>query len=299
MRKITLFFTALLVVSFLHGAGHARPVRMNVIDSDAESCDVVFIGKIKKITPTGIDKSGPEILDLFEVKTKVLIPVKGGLKKDDPFSFDHWDVNAATPPMINGLSSFPLEKDKIYLFFLEKTDDGKYRLAAPESYGVEFPAKLIPALAKAPKGKSPAAHVINILVRLVEKLKGDCHAPVWLLSTSKMFKDRLKMKKVRENFVKTLVKLTKTAKDENTMLTVYSFLGELNETSVIPDIVNFIVIDQETKIIKQNAVNWLQLFPDADQVTALEQIIDQSKDSCVVQYAKKRLKACKQRMKLE
>ncbi len=298
MRKRFLFITCLFLFTILHGSGHARPVRMNVIDSDAESCGVVFVGKIETITKTGTDKGGPEILDLLEVKTKVMIPVKGGLKKDDAFTFDHWDVNPATPPMINGLSSFPLEKDKTYLFFLEKTEGGTYKLAAPESYIVEFPAKLIPVLKKAPKGKSPAAHVINILVRLVEKLKGDCHAPVWLLSTSQKFKDRLKKNKTRETFVKTLVKLTKTAKDESTLLTVYNFLGKLNETSVIPGIVNFIVTD-ETTIIKQNAINWLQGFPDADQAKALEQIIDQSKDTYVVQYAKKRLKACKQRMKLQ
>ena len=299
MKKSFLFTACFMLLSILSAAGHARPVRMNVIDSDAKSCDVVFIGKIETIKKTFTDKSGPEILDLLEVKTKVGIPVKGGLKKGDAFIFDHWEVNAASPPMINGLGSFPLEKDKTYLFFLEQTDDGKYKLAAPESYIVEFPAKLIPALKKAPKGKSPAAHVINLLVGLVEKLKGDCHAPVWLLSTSRMFKGKLKKKKPRKKFVKNLIQLTKTAKDESTLLTVYNFLGELNETSVIPDIVKFIITDQETKIIKQNAVNWLQCFPDADQVKALEQIIDQAKDTYVVEYAKKRLEACEQRLKLQ
>lgn len=292
--------TALLTIPFLAALlashpCHARPIRINVLDSDVEDCAWVFIGKVESIVETGTSQSGVEKLDILRVDTKVRIPVKGKLKAGDSLSFMHWKVNASSPPMINGLSYVPLEKGSLYLFFLED-DHGQARLIAPESWIVRIPGALVKVLKQKPKGKSPKSHLLNLLIGLIENIKGDGHAAVHLLSTSKALKSRMKTKKFKKSFVKSLVKLTRSAKDENTLLAAYTFLGELDETSVIQDIVDFIAEDKETGIIKQNAVNWLQGFSPVEQAKGLEEIIKKSKDPAVVEYAKKRLKECQKQM---
>ncbi len=274
---------------------HARPIRINVLDSDVEDSAWVFFGKVESIVKTGTSQGGVEKLDMLSVATKVRIPVKGKLKAGDSLSFLHWRVNASSPPVINGLSYQPLDKGATYLFFLED-DNGQARLLAPESWIVKVPGPLVKVLKQTPKGKSPTSHLVNLLVGLVENIKGDGHAAVHLLSTSKELKSRLKAKKFKKSFVKSLVKLTRSAKDENTLLAAYTFLGDLGETSVIKDIVDFIAEDKETGIIKQNAVNWLQGFSPGDQAKGLEEIIKKSGDPAVVEYAKERLKECKKQM---
>ena len=188
--------------------------------------------------------------------------------------------------------AFTFEPQHVYLLVLQKAEDGEYELPAPEDTRiVEVSTRTFPSIERLPRDAAPLDFAIDVLVKILEEEEGQCAAAIWLLERSEVFKGRLEENGIKEHFVHTLLRLTKSAQDEGTLNAAYTFLGRLNETSAIHDIIQFITQEQETTISKSNAINWLQGFPPEQQINTLKLIIEQAHDEGVLEYAKQRLES--------
>ena len=269
----------------------ARLIRTFYLDDDINKCERVFVGTVNNVQVAGVEQSGSEVLDVLSVSTTVKLSIKGELKEGDNVAFRHRRPNASSPPVVNGHLAFDFEPTHTYLFLLQKTVDGQFELPAPEDYAqiVELSPVLLSIIQRPPKESAPLDYVVSMLVQFVEEEPSHCAAAVWLLESSRAFEQRLQDRAIRTRFIATLIQSTKTTEDENTLSAIYALLGKLNETSVIPDIIHFSTQEQQTKIIKSNAINWLFGFSPEEQRKALKVIVEQAHDKDVVEYAKRRL----------
>ena len=293
MRKRILLI-AVMVLACLPGREvQARLVGSFYLDGDVRRCQMVFVGTVEDVQVIGVEKSGTEILDVQLVSTAVSVPIKGNLKRGDRMTFRHRRTNASSSAVLNGYRSFDFAPQHTYLLLLQQTADGPYELPSPEDTGiVELSSSVMSDLQQLPRRDDPLDYVISLLVKSVEEEPSHCAAALWLLERSEMFQQQLRDDVVRSRFVTTLIRVTKsTEEDENTLTAAYTFLGKLNATSIISDLVSFITQERETKIIKSNAINWLQGFPAEEQIKTLRVIIEQAHDKDVLDYAKRRLES--------
>jgi len=270
---------------------NARFMQIIYIDRDVPQCEAIFIGAITGVAKKGTTRWGPETLDNLIVSTVVQLPLKGHLAKGQKFSFQHWKAQPASGNMMNGYSSFNFKESGLYLLFLKKDERGVH-LAAPEDWRtVQFSPAMLDAAKAAPQKTDLTAYVLDVLNKILEVQTDNCSATLSLLEGSQIFDARLHDPETKAAFVKKLHDLTKTAKDDNTLLTTYTYLGKLREVNVIPDIVEYIVSGSGTSVQRTNAIDWLQGFREEEQKKALQTVIVRSKDERVLEYARKRFPA--------
>jgi hypothetical protein len=220
-------------------------------------------------------QQGNQRVETLRLTARVELAFKGS-NKGARLRFLHWRARA-TGPVLNGLHYPELEQGRAYLLALAL--QGKdLQLLAPEDEPVEISEQVLRARVKQQAGLMA---LLEDQVRLCPK---GCGRAIWLLAHAPK-----SLRLPDGKMAGLLLQAARSSNDGNTRLAAYSVLGELGQTSVIPEIVRACVGSTGRSDHRANAISWLQGFAKAAQVDALKQILARSSDPVVQRAARFRL----------
>jgi len=288
---------------------HARAVRSIWLERDVRECEIVAVGMVtgvqakgtKQRTVPGMTVNGKpyaEEVEILSVSYRVEIAIKGQVEEGKTYQFRHYRL-VGRPRSMVGTHFFSYNQGETYLLFLKQRGDGAFEPVAPEWEPVTFGPETLKKLKALPRREDLVEWVIDMLVVRREAQRPGAAPAIRMLEGSPSFKKRAGDRAFRDQVVRALVLVTEKGRDGWGVGSAYTLLGELNETSVIPKIVEFACSKGKMWEHKSNAINWLQGFPAREQVKALEEIAAKAHDPRAVGYARSRLGRVRWRVEKE
>ena len=294
-RTVALIFLLLIVPPAIL----ARPVASIWLERDVEECEIIVVATVGRVEAGGVkDKVRPgsfvggkpfsESVQVLNVSYRPVYVIKGNLKTDATYTFQNYLLKGIPDPLY--ASHFAeLKQGTSCLLFLKRSVDGELELAAPEEAPVSFNPQTLEKVKALPVSDKKLDTLVEILLLRIESQQPDMYSAVWMLSISSTLKEKAKDTDFRKRVVEPLIRITRTSRNGTDVAAAYMMLGDLNETSVIPDIIEFVCGKEKTWEAKSNAVRWLQDFSAIEQEKALEQIVARASDIDAAAYARDRL----------
>jgi hypothetical protein len=178
-----------------------------------------------------------------------------------------------------------------YLFFLKNNKANAYSLKNEEDVAiVKFSEEMLNAARALHPKENSTEYILDIIWASLKTQKDECWNSLNLMARSRIFERRLIAPEFRKIYLEKLKNLTKTAKDDRTLGECYAGLGRLGESSVIPQVVHFILNGNGNSFRRAGAVYWLSTFPSEEQKNALRIIMGNAKDKMVLDRASERLR---------
>lgn len=293
-------FMAALGVVTMTASADARPSRAISIDGDIGTSDVAMVGSVVGMRVISKSAPGPfnSTVELREYDVRVEVPY-GRSSRGQLVRLVHPRVLPSSKPVINGFGPVSIQRGKAYLFFLRARSAGGHELVAVEDRLVEIPSWSFATLRRMRHGKA-IDRLVAGLELLVRRCSADCSALIWKLQSSNVRKrHHAAHPKRRRLYVRSLIRLTRSNKHDNTLLSAYTSLGFMGVTRVVPRIVRELTRRPRrgSRRILSNSISWLQGFSEPVQMRALATVVARAKDPGVVRAAQQRLRYLRSRHK--
>jgi hypothetical protein len=289
---------SLLLVGWGARPARARATRATSLDSSPERAAVVALGTVLSERQVGRDVHQGTPVTLLDVSVRIedLIKAPPGTPPAGPLVVRHRRVVPDSRPMINGFHFVELSPGHHHLFLLSRDGAGHLVLQADEDSNlVELSAEDLKAVAARPveTRTGPVAQVTAILEVLLARCTQNCRAPIWLLGHSPRYRRSLGTGPGRQAFIDQLLRVTRLARsgpDGNDLLAAYTVLGELDVRSILPALIDRLCAAVPARgYIPSNDVSWLQGFPPAVEMRALQEVARRAADPGVRELAAWRL----------